>query len=113
KRSNLSEAFDVREQGIGFAPRQSEQRRVHVNVLDASEFRIEAGAQFEQRCDAPLMQNFTVGWFQRPRNDLKQRRLATAVRPDEADSGAALDFEADVPQRPEFFVTSQTSARQR
>src|SRR6185369_1317374 len=87
--------------------------RVHVDVFDAGEFRIKAGAQFEQRGDPSFMPNFTVRGFERTGDNLQQRGLAATVGPDDADHVALVDFKRDILQRPKLFVSSQAAARQR
>src|ERR1041385_2061895 len=83
--ADFGEPFDLRKERISLAPRKSEQRRIHINVFDTGEFRIEAGAQLEQGRDASLVPNVTTGRLQGSGNDLEQSGLAATVRADDAD----------------------------
>src|SRR6266511_1280334 len=80
-------------------PLEPVDRAVEEDVLAAREVRMEAGAQLEQRADAPTHLDLTRGRADDPGEEPEQRRLAGAVAPDEADGTPGLDVERDVPQR--------------
>jgi hypothetical protein len=111
--ADLGEPLDLFEPAVGRAPREAHQRGVHVDVFEPGELRVEARAEFEERRDAPLDEDAPVRRLQRPGDDLEERRLAAAVRPDDAGRRATPDLEAHVAQGPELAVTPDAPARQR
>ena len=48
-----------------------------------------------------------------PGEDLEQRALARAVRPDDADDLAALDLERDILERPDVIVVARAARHER
>ena len=62
---------------------------VEVDVVAAGEFRVEAGAEFEQRGDAPVHRDGAGGGLQDAGHDLQQGALAGAVFADDAEGFAA------------------------
>ena len=84
---------------------------VDEDVFAAREFRIESGAQFQQRGDAPARHDAAGGGLQDSADDLKQRALAAAVRSHETDDFAALHAEGDIAQRPEIGVQRLAAQR--
>ena len=76
--------------------RQAVDRPVEVDVLASAEIGVEAGAELEQRCDAPTCLDPARRRLDDPRDDTQQRRLAGAVAADEPDGIARLDGERHV-----------------
>ena len=72
ERADLGEALDVWEEPFGLAARESHQRGVHVDVLDARAFRVEARAEFEQSGHAPLAPHVAFGRLKCARDDLQK-----------------------------------------
>ncbi len=64
-------------------------RPVQEDVLAPREVEVEAGAELEERADAPPCPDRARGRLDDPGNQPKQRRLARAVPADEADGLAA------------------------
>ncbi len=64
---------------VGVLLRQTEDRRVHEDVLAAGELVVEAGAELEQRSDAAAGDDLTARGLQDAGHALQQRRLAGAV----------------------------------
>jgi len=111
--ADLCEAFDRRKQTISFAARQTQQRSIQVNVFDATELRIETGAQFQQRRYASFVPDISMSRLQGPGDDLQERRLATTVWTDDANRRAFIEFETHIAQSPEFLMSSQPPTRDR
>ena len=111
--ADLGEARDFRHQSLSFRLGKPDQRRVHEDVLDAGELRIESGAELEQRRDSTFKPNRSVRRFECAGDDLQQRRLARAVWTNDAGGCAGFDFETDVAERPEFAMSLPAPARQR
>jgi hypothetical protein len=82
--ADLGEAHDLRQQFFSFRLGEAHQRGVHEDVFDPGELRIEAGAELEQRRDAPVVMDATVRRFERAGDDLQQCRLAGSVWSDDA-----------------------------
>ena len=89
---------------VDLAGGEAENGAVQIDVVAAAEFRIEAGAQFEQRRNAPVHGHLAAGGLQNSGHELQQRALARSVFADDAEGLALLDLEADVLQRPEVLV---------
>ncbi len=71
KLPNLCEPFDLWKQRICSAPRESQQRGIHVNVFNAGELRVKAGSQFQQRGDAAFVPHIAMGRLQCARDNLQ------------------------------------------
>ncbi len=69
--ADLGEAFDLRQTRCRLRFRETKQRRVHVNILDAGELKIEARAEFQQRGDATRHLYVAVRRVKRARDDLQ------------------------------------------
>src|SRR3954463_6297227 len=98
---------------IDVAALQAVDRGVQVDVLDARELGVEAGADLDQRPDAPTDLDRPGRRREDPGEQLQQRRLPRAVLSDDAERLAGLDVEVDVPQRPELARPRQLSAEER
>src|SRR5439155_25646192 len=95
-----------------FLPRKANQRGIHEHILDSGELGIETRAEFKQRPDATVVPDVSMRQLERARDDLQERGFATAIWTDDARGGASFDFEADVPECPEFAVPLPTATRQ-
>src|SRR5712691_745620 len=111
KVANLRKAFDLGNQGFRFAARKPDQSRIHENVFQARELRIESGAEFQQGRDAALVPDVAVRGFERAGNDLEQSGFAAAVRPNDSGRRPRFDLKTDILQRPEFTVVLPEPAR--
>ena len=76
---------------------------------------VKAGADLEQARDPTLNGNPPFARLGNAREDFEQRALAGAVAADDAEHLAALDLEADIPERPELLdrVASEDGAAAR
>ncbi len=80
------------------------QRSCQVDVLAARKFRIEAGAELQQRGDPAVDRDLALGRGEGAADHLQQGGFAGTVAADDADGLAAADREADFAQCPEFAV---------
>src|SRR5205823_14260740 len=100
----VDELFEARERHdrvhlrLHLRARAAEERAVEVNVLAAGELRFESGAELQQRHDAAAPDGDSIRWRDDCGRDAEQRRLAGAVRADDADRLAASDRERYVAQ---------------
>ena len=99
--ANVGKGDDVVEACLDFPLAQAEQRRIHVHVLAASEFGVEAGSKFEKGGDAALNLNTAASGVKRATDHLQESRFATAVTPDDANRRALLYFKREVFECPE------------
>ena len=84
---------------VDLASRQSEQAGAEIDVLAAGQLGVEAGAELDQRDDAARHLDTAARRPRHARDQLQQRRLAGAVRSDDAEARAFRDLEADVAER--------------
>ena len=96
------EVDDLVEAPVDIPPRHAEDRGVEVDVLPPGQLGMEAGADVEQRAGAPPRPGETGGGLGDAREHLQQRRLAGAVRPDQAERLVLRHREADVAQSPQI-----------
>ena len=82
-------------------------------VFAAGQFRVKAGADFEQAADASTNLRPSGGRLRNAREDFQQGSLAGAVAADEAEDFAFADFEGDVFQGPESFIFGTAEDGQR
>ena len=82
--ADFGEGFDGGQGALDLGAAQTHDLAVQEDVLAAAEFGIEAGAQFEQRGDAPARDHAALRGLQDAADDLQQRAFAAAVRPDQA-----------------------------
>src|SRR6266851_7299795 len=107
--SRVDELLDLREGDylvkllIDLGALHAEDRPVEINVLTPGEFRMKAGAHFEQRGDAPMHIGVTFSGFGDARKNFQQRALPCSVAPDHPDDLAAFDLEGNILQRPKCF----------
>src|SRR6266404_4953667 len=111
ERANFGEAFDLRNQTFRFAVRKPDQSRIHENVFQARELRIESGAELQQGGNAALVPDVAVRGLKRAGDDLQESGFAAAVRPNDSGRGPRFNLETDVLQRPEFTVAFPEPAR--
>jgi hypothetical protein len=91
---------DLVQPRVDLGPRQAEQGRVEVDVLDAGEIRIEARPQFQQRCDPASDLEFAFAGSQRAAHQLQQGGLPSAVAAHDAENLSGVDPETDIAYRP-------------
>lgn len=77
---------------------------VHVDVLAAGQFGVEAGADLQQGAHPAFEAHFARSRFGDMRQDLKQGAFAGAVVADNAQYLALFDLEVDVFERPEYTL---------
>ena len=78
----------------------AEDGAVEEDVVAASEFRVEAGAGFEERGDAALDLDPVGGRRDDAGEDLEQRGFSRPVAADDPEDFALFDLEVDVLERP-------------
>ena len=103
----VAEAAEVDDLGhllLDLAARAAEQQGVQVDVLEAGQLVVEAGAELQDRRQVPAHRRNAGGGLQDPRDHLEQRALAGAVAAHDPQRLAAVDAEIDVAQRPELLV---------
>ena len=98
---HAGEVHDFIEFAVYFPAGHAEDGTVHVDIVPAGEFGVEAGAYLEQGTDAACDGYTPVGGFGDAGEDFEQGALPGAVVPDDAEHFALLHFEVDVPQCPE------------
>src|SRR5881397_1818587 len=67
---------------------------------------MEPGAELEQGGDPAPRGDAPLGRPEDPRDDLEERRLPRAVRPDQAERRALADVDVDVLEGPELLPTN-------
>ena len=97
----LGEGDDVVEAAGDEVAGDAVERGVQEDVLAAGEIGAEAGAELEQRRDAPAGGDGAFVRFEDAGDDLEERALAAAVRADQAEGLAAGDLQGHVAQGPE------------
>ena len=101
---DAGEVDDLVELGGDLGPAHAENRPVQVHVVPAGQVLVEAGADLEQRREAPPDVGVALGRVGDPREDLEQRALAGAVPADDAEHLAVLEVERDVAKRPDRLL---------
>src|SRR2546429_5415830 len=86
------------------APLHAEDRAVEVDVLPPGQLGMEARPDLEQAADAAAELRAPLGRPRDLRQDLQQRRLAGAVRPDDPQHFTFACLERDVAQRPDLLL---------
>ena len=89
------------------AARDAVDRPAQVDVLDRRVLGVEAGADLEQRRDAPVDRDRARVGLDDAGEQLEQRRLARAVAPDDADGLPVRDLERDAVERRELVVDAR------
>ena len=97
----LCECDDLVEHVVGLAFRQSQDRRIHVDVLATGQLVVEAGTELEQRGHAAAREDLTGRRLQDAGDALEQRRLARSVVAEQPDGRPLFDRERHLLQRPE------------
>src|SRR5205807_4634406 len=92
------------EAAADFCPLHAENCSVQVDVLAASQLRMEAGANLQQTADTTTYFGATLGRLGNPRQDLQQRALACSVVADNSQDFARCNLERDVAQGPDGVV---------
>src|SRR5689334_2994691 len=98
---DFRETDDLLKLSLDLFARHAEYRAVEKNVFASTQFRMKAGADFEQARDPTVKLNASFRGFDDARQDLQQRRLARAVAADDADDLARCDLEVDILQGPD------------
>ena len=89
-----------------FRAAHAEDGAVEKDVFAPGQFRMKAGADFEQAGHAPVDAHPACGRFGDAAEDFEQRALAGAVAADDADDFAAFDFEGNILERPELLASA-------
>src|SRR5262249_8909458 len=84
-------------------PGHAHDRALQVDVLATGEIRVKAGGHFDQRADAPVDRHLAARRPENLREQLQDRRLAGAIRSDDAERFPRPDLERHVTGRPEFL----------
>ena len=88
--------------GCDLRPAHAHHGALEKDVLASGEVRMKAGGDFDERADAPADHALTLGRAKDLRQQFQRRRLAGAVRADDAKRRALADLEAHITQRPEL-----------
>src|SRR6185503_7013279 len=99
--AEVGELDDRRQQLLDPAVLQAEERPAEQDVLDAGEIDVEARAEAEQARDLAADVHDALVRAHDPRQDLEERALAGAVRPDDPQRLAVAQLERDMLERPE------------
>ena len=83
------------------------------SVFAARQFRVKAGADFEQATNASVNLRPSGGGFCNARKDFQQGSLAGTVAADEPEDFAFADFEGNVFQGPKSFIFGTAEDGQR
>src|SRR5215203_2742238 len=100
KALDTRELDDLVEAALDLAPRHAQYGPVEEDVLAAGQLEVEARAHLQQRSDPPAHARHPLGRLGDPRDQLQQRRLASAVAADDAHDLALLDYQIYAAQRP-------------
>lgn len=84
---------------LDFFPAHAEKKAVHIDVLSARHFRVEARPELQEPSDFSRNGYCAAVGQQDAGQNFKQRRFPGAVRPDDSESFAVRDTEADVLER--------------
>ena len=102
--ADLRERFDFGKAAIHFLGGETQNRAIQIDVVAAGEFRIESGAEFEQRGDASVDGGGPGGGLKNSGADLQQGALAGSVFADDTERLAAAHFEGNVAKGPVIGV---------
>ncbi len=100
KSFDFGERYDLIEFAPDLTARHAEDRTVQIDVLAATEFGMEPGANLQQTCDASADLYATFRRLRDPRKDLQKGALSCAVSPDHTHDIATPDIERHIPQSP-------------
>jgi hypothetical protein len=95
-----AEVYDLVQLAVYFPLSHSEDRTIQVNVLASGEFRVKAGANFQQTGDTSSDLNIAGSRRGDARQQLKQSALAGPVATDDPNGVALTDLKIDVLQTP-------------
>jgi hypothetical protein len=93
------------------APRQAEEACAEVHVFAAGQFRMEAGAELDERDGVAANAYRPARGPGHARDELEERGLARAVSADDPEARSGRDLERHVPQRPDRRRDSSTRGR--
>src|SRR4030095_15186480 len=82
----------------------SEDGSVQEDVLPAGQIRVKAGSYLQQARNSPSAVYSSGCRLRNAAQDLQQRALPCTVRADDAYNLPLIDFERNVPQRPELLA---------
>src|SRR5215469_11610087 len=86
-----------------FRAGHAEDRAIQVDILAPGQFRMKAGADLQQACDAPINCDPAFRRLGYAGEDLEESAFASAVSADYAQHLTALYLEADILERPKLF----------
>ena len=95
--------------GVHFVVGKAKQSSVHVDVFSASEFWIEADAEFDEGNEGTVDGNFAFFGIIDAGEDFEKGGFARAVASDDADEFPFFDFEIDAAENLLLFVTLDTT----
>src|ERR1017187_42116 len=104
---DLREIDDLVKLAVDFRLGHTQDRAAQIDVLASCQFRMKAGADFQERADTSINPGQAICRIGDSRQQFQQRALAGAVAPDESNNLTALDIEGNVPQRPELIIRSR------
>ena len=104
KFTDVGKIYDLLKFIIRFFFRQSQDRRIHIDVFAPGKFWVESRTQFQQCCDTTLYTDFTKGRLERAGNNLQQRGFSRSIPADYSDALSTVNLEIDIPQGPEFPI---------
>jgi hypothetical protein len=107
---DAAEGDDLVQLGIDLRTAHAHDGPVEVDVLHAGEFRMEAGAYFQQTGYAALHVNATRGRQGDAREQLQDRALACTVPTDQAQYFALRHIERHIPKCPELVALALVSS---
>src|SRR5581483_3434387 len=100
------ELDDLIEAACDLGAAHPEDRPVQHYVVAARQLRVKAGSDFEQRAESSADLRAALGRIGDAREDLEERRLAGAVRADDAEDLTLPHVERNVTERPESFASA-------
>ncbi len=100
----LAERDDFVEFSRDFRAAHPEDGAVEIDVFASGQFRMKAGAHFEQRSNSAAQNRPALARLGDTRQQLQQRALARAVSADQADDLAFVHFKRRILQSPERVV---------
>src|SRR5208283_5284925 len=108
----LRESHDFIEFARDFALAHSQNCTAQISVLPPGEFRMKAGADFEQAADTPVNFRPAGGGLRDARENLEQGGLAGAIPPDEAENFALANLQGNILEGPEGFLVRAAEDRE-
>lgn len=104
KFADVGKIYDLLKFIIRFFFRQSQDRRIHIDVFAPGKFWVESRTQFQQRGDAAMNSNLARCRLERTGDNLQQGGFSRSIPADYSDALTTVDFEIDIPQGPEFPI---------